>query len=282
MGGGRSGTTLLDIILGNAEGIFSCGEICHFAKLQGIPHGFNEESEQFAFWKKVEQLFFKKNLDMDYKSLNATVNQVESHKFFLRNVLSLTSKELLTAYYSILHDYFEAIFANIDENIIIDSSKYAGRALSLSRQNIYKVDFIYLIRKPVHVVNSFAKTNVEQPPKDFLSSNIYYFIVNWMCYMVKKKIPEASIITIRYEDLLANPANILKKIQNKFDLNLDMLIKAIEQKHSLKVGNLFEGNRIRLQKELILHTQTAAIEKNWTNQLTNLLNSWWWKAAGRD
>ena len=37
MGAGRSGTTLLDILLGNGDGFVSCGELNRFPRHQGHP-----------------------------------------------------------------------------------------------------------------------------------------------------------------------------------------------------------------------------------------------------
>ncbi len=39
MGAGRSGSTILDILLGNGEDILSCGKLRWYVAKQGIPSG---------------------------------------------------------------------------------------------------------------------------------------------------------------------------------------------------------------------------------------------------
>ena len=68
IGAGRSGTTLLDIVLGNAEDIFSAGELNRFSKLQGIPHDARDEKVQ-QFWKQVKEDLGKENIIMHLKIL---------------------------------------------------------------------------------------------------------------------------------------------------------------------------------------------------------------------
>ena len=279
MGTGRSGTTLLDIVLGNAADIFSCGELISFPKLNGVPHGFGEGSEQYLFWKKVEKSLFRKNQGLQYDHLVRTVNEVESHKTFYRNILHRISPRTLEEYLHFVNDFFESVFSNINENIIIDSSKYPGRAYALSRQDAWRVDYIYLVRNPIGVVHSFSKTDVEQPKKNFIASNIYYFLIHSMCRFVKVRIGEARLMTLRYEDLLENSTGVLRKIESELSLDLHIPIRLIEDNAPLKVGCLFEGNRIRLNNEIIISRENSGFHHDWKNILTTLFNGWWWRAG---
>ena len=45
LGAGRSGSTLLDIILGNNGGVLSCGELRKFEELSGRPRGVDAKSD---------------------------------------------------------------------------------------------------------------------------------------------------------------------------------------------------------------------------------------------
>ena len=277
MGTGRSGTTLLDIVLGNASDIFSCGELISFPKLNGVPHGFGEGSKQYIFWKRVEESFFSKNRGLQYHYLVKTVNAVESHKTFYRNIVHLTTSVKFKEYIHFVNDFFESIFYNINENIVVDSSKYPGRALALSRQDRWQVDYIYLIRNPAGVVHSFSKAHVEQPGKNFISSNLYYFLIHFMCHFVKARIDKSRFITIRYEDFLQNTTEVLSRIEDELSLDLSVPISFIENRVPLKVGCLFEGNRIRLENEISISRKNFDFHHNWKDTVTTLLNGWWWR-----
>ena len=53
MGAGRSGTTLLDIVLGNQNTMFSCGEINRFAIRNGNPPLVKDQIK-LKFWRKIK------------------------------------------------------------------------------------------------------------------------------------------------------------------------------------------------------------------------------------
>ena len=57
MGAGRSGTTILDIALGNADGVFSCGELNRYPVRKGIPTGFHKMPDRGIFWKRFTKIF---------------------------------------------------------------------------------------------------------------------------------------------------------------------------------------------------------------------------------
>ena len=55
---------------------------------------------------------------------------------------------------------------------------------------------------------------------------------------------------MKYEDLINNPVDVLKKIELSLELNLEHLITKIEGEHMLMVGHLFDGNRIRVKNKI--------------------------------
>ena len=67
MGCGRSGTTLLGVILGNSRGALNVGELVDYPKFSGIPSGFDAESDNFKFWEKVSRSQPVLRSDDDYK-----------------------------------------------------------------------------------------------------------------------------------------------------------------------------------------------------------------------
>jgi len=277
MGAGRSGTTLLDIILGNSVEAFSTGEIIKFPLLKAEPHGFTKESENYRFWKKVEKSFFKK-ISYNYDFLIKVSRYIESHHRFILNYFNILSKEIIKKYTEYINSLFEAIFENISlsKTTIIDSSKYPGRALALRRFLDYPVYIIYLVRDPRGVITSFSKKRIEQPPKNFLSANLYYFVINTFCNLVRIKLPGNCIIKMRYEELISSPVDTLLRIQEKFCIDLTIPIKKIKNNEPLSVGFLFEGNRIRLKRSIILERKSIRFPKTTKYIITYLLNKFWY------
>ena len=63
IGSGRSGTTLLDILLGNAKDSFSAGELNRFTTRNGIPPKRDESSLENKFWRNVREKLPKSYFD---------------------------------------------------------------------------------------------------------------------------------------------------------------------------------------------------------------------------
>ncbi len=276
MGAGRSGTTLLDIILGNANNVFSVGEIIKFPYLRACPHGFPKSSPNYKFWKTIEKSFFSK-ISYSYNTLVLVSKIIESHSFFFLNYFDVIPPTIKNVYRKYINTLFSSIFENINADIVVDSSKYPGRALALSKFLNYPIYIIYLVRDPRGVVKSFSKKNVEQPPKKFIQANIYYFVINMFCHLVLRKLRNVPYIKIKYENLIKNPEDQLRNIQDTFMIDLTESINKIKNKIPLKVGYLFEGNRIRLLESIYLQNKELIVHNDVKSFITYFLNKIWYK-----
>ena len=61
-----------------------------------------------------------------------------------------------------------------------------------------------------------------------------------------------AVTTVSYENLLTDPVTALNKIETDLNISLSTSKKLINSESSLEVGYLFDGNRLRLQKEIKL------------------------------
>jgi len=276
LGTGRSGSTLLEIAIGNSDNIFDAGELVRYFKKNGIPNGFSENSDNFLFWKKVSEDFFTKYPEETYENLYNIASYFEYHSNFLLNLLGIMSRNKIKYYKQIINDFYQSIYNNVNEEWIIDASKYPGRALTLEKYLNAQVYFIYLIRNPKGVIKSFRKKDLEQPSQSFISANIYYFIINLYARLTQLIIPNKRFITVKYENFIKNPVKELTKIQNKFNIDLSKSCELIENKRPLKIGYLFDGNRIRLNSEINLQKSNFYYKKNIKNFFVDLINGIWY------
>jgi len=273
IGTGRSGTTLLEILIGNGEGIFSCGELNRYPRRRGIPPQQEPSSPVMQFWQDIG-----KDLQLDIATMEKQEDchyRFEYHTGLVKKLVSAGSMRGLTEYRSFLQKLYERIFSRIQETIITDSSKYPGRALHLSEclSDRYDISYIYIKRDPVQVVRSFAKKDIEQPSKPFLPANLYYFSINLLCTLVVRKLKKRHrVAEVRYEDLVNNPVTLLGQIEADLGLDLKKAIKKIEAKQPLSIGCLFDGNRIRLQGNLQLRTGSKNHKMNIKDNVTRVLN----------
>ena len=279
IGAGRSGTTLLDIILGNAAGVRSCGELVRFPELHGNPHGVEPGSDNCIFWKRVQsRLESRLGGAIDFSQLERLVSRVDYHRSFLATYFNTLKPDTIASYARYTGALYDSIFDEIDETVIVDSSKYPSRALALYRYLDYDIRYVYLARHPAMVVKSFARRGLEQSYKNFLAANQYYFLANMACNIALGKMRDARIARLTYEQLTGDPVTALKEVQHGIDIDLGAVIEKVADRRELDVHYLFEGNRIRLQKSLVLRPGADRREKpDIRDRVSGLINSYWWR-----
>ncbi len=278
IGAGRSGTTLLDIVLGNNPQTFSAGELNRFPTRNGIPPLLEKESPKFIFWDNFKTKLFQKFKKFDFAGLNDLINKYEYHLGVFRILFGSKSSKSRIDYHEYLQAFFDTLSNQIDQEIIIDSSKYPCRGYHLSQ--IYKdqISFVYIKRNPIGVVKSFEKKEIEQPPKGWLMANIYLFCVNMLCLFILKRISKSSkVVAITLESLTNEPEQTLTHISKELNVDLSHSISLAKAYAPLKTGCLFDGNRLRLKSEIVME-KVSVKNKNLTfkEKITWSLNSLWY------
>lgn len=261
LGAGRSGTTILDIVLGNSTDAISLGEINRFFKREGIAPKREAPNKVYAFWSTIKQCF-DSNLSQDYNDLKKLFDKNEYHTSFPKIYLvgaERSYQQLLSKQYGCIAEHTK------DKKVLVESSKYPARALNISSILGDKMDvgYVYLKKDPVKVVSSFGKKGLEQPAKSFLASNAYYLIVNILCYLSVWKLRNRGhkVVVLKYEDLITKPIEILDQIATELGLGLKSVQEKIGQDEVLDTGFLFDGNRIRLKENIVLQKKIKEVDK---------------------
>lgn len=271
IGAGRSGTTLLDVLLGNADGIFSGGEMNRYPVDEGVVKGLESKPERTHFWDSFGRDFLPQ-IDLNHqKDIH---HKVEYHTQYLKRLLGLNDEQAYKEYQAYLEKFYAMLFDRIEEDIVIDSSKYPGRALAMSETLNYRTCYLYIKRDPVQVVRSFAKTDVYIPTKSWSSANLYYLTVNSLCqYTLSKLRSHHPIHEIRYEELVLEPEKVLTDIEAAFDLDLSTVKQKVANDEYLQVGELFAGHTLRMQEQIKLRRKLSAKPDNSLKDiLTRLIN----------
>jgi hypothetical protein len=272
IGAGRSGTTVLDIMLGNVNGSISLGEINRFFKRNGIPPKREKESKVYNFWINLkDQMIGSGFNDMLY--LQKLSQQNEYHLAFVKSLFKKCNSEYVNA----IVEQYGYIGQNTSQNVLIESSKYPVRALNLSNyldRDQFQIKYIYLKKDPEKVVKSFQKKNLEQPSKGFLMANLYYLIVNILCGITIRilKIKGHRVGTLRYEDLISTPKETLLKLGSDIDEDYSELMRKLIIKEPLNTGYVFDGNRIRLKETLILRDSDTKEKTKGKLSFTRIFN----------
>jgi hypothetical protein len=271
IGAGRSGTTILDILLGNNNDTIGLGEINRYFKRNGVPPKRDKNDEVYFFWVKIKEKLIQQKFSFDY--LNGLFNRNEFHSRIFKSLFKLNEAD----YKKTLRLHYFEIKNQVDESNLIESSKYPVRALNISNylsSQEFDIKYIYLKKDPISVVKSFQKQGLEQPAKSFFLANIYYLCVNILCefvvFILKRRQHKTS--TIRYEDLVLSTKDTILKLSNDLEIDLSALENKVANKEELNTGFLFDGNRIRLKKFLILRPLNKRNKRNSKNCFTRIFN----------
>jgi len=250
MGCGRSGTTILDIILGNHSGFLSLGE------LNNAMDAWNKKRicscgvpiRQCRIWKNVGNIFFSNDSGGEHYRIANYQNDIERQISIINHILGLYDPSMIHEYHSYIYNIFRLLKESSSAKAVIDSSKSVGRALALLKNAKIDVQIIHLVRDPRGVYFSFQKKNLITPTKNIWSLVVYWNGVNFLASLARLRFGDKKVLRVRYEDLISNTDKTIDKIGDfiKEDLS-DVKIK-LRDEVSMERGHIASGNRIREQK----------------------------------
>ncbi|MFT4526066.1 MAG: hypothetical protein ACI85F_002230 [Bacteroidia bacterium] len=253
LGLGRSGTTLLDIVLGNMENAISCGELNRYPSEEGRPYQYPKDHSAQKLWIGIKEEFDARYPNTDWNKMAGLHRQFEFHGQFTFNYLGLYNKTKFSEYLDFVESVYELIAEKTGQAVLIDSSKYSSRALSIGRSEKIDVAYLYIKRRPSSVVASFAKKDVEQNSKSWFGANLYYFMASKLCHLAFWRLKgNHRAISVRYEDLMNDPKKYFGLIGEKLDVDASGVIGKLNSSTPFSGGTIYYGNRVRLQKEVTL------------------------------
>lgn len=256
-GAGKSGSTILDIILGNNTGVFSAGELKHL-----ISNGFygneycscNKKLTECEFWSSIINEW-KETMQLSIDEYQDILNRYNRNKATFQLLVQLMFPTKL--FKKALIDTFtlyEIIARRSGSTIIIDSSKSAQRILFLRKAGI-KLNVILLIREFSQVLNSNKKVfkkNIEKGiEKDFKPLSTLYVFITWFLDTVLPWMFSIGIklSRIHYRDLINNPSDALKFTEYNSDF-----MALLAKRGPFNANHLCAGNRMRLQDTISLNS----------------------------
>jgi hypothetical protein len=215
MGTGRSGTTILEILLASNPGFTGVGEVKHIFRdgyLKDLPCACGLSVRQCELWSAVLRSTCWKH--EDFRKLDETVEKMESHARFPLAFANVASGESRALYRRATEALFTSVAGARGSGVIVDSSKYAGRALMLSRLYPNAVKVLCITRSAEGILQAFQKQNDgEQRPKGPLAVAAYYIYVLLCMNLVRRELKDRCY-AVRFEDLNRNPEAVLGEIED--------------------------------------------------------------------
>ncbi len=246
-GDGHSGSTLLDIILGSSEKIFSAGEL-NFITRDTIFDEYcscGRKIKDCEFWQGVINTWLAGS-QISYEAYCELRLRYERNKTSLRTLWNkIYPSRHFVDYVNSTQSLFDAIHLHSGANIIIDSSKAPTRIAVLQKNNDLQV--IHLIREFKGVLNSAKKSSKknirlgiekDSPPRRTLKTVFDWIFSNLLteifCIGVKSS-------KLTYKNYIHN----LKSIEQ-----ISLLSEGINLSHPFSADHMLAGNIIRLKKDL--------------------------------
>lgn len=256
MGRAHTGSTILDILMGNAKHTESIGQlVSHIGKIDSLC-SCGETIRDCPFWTQV-RTDVTNNGQYDWAEL-ASAHVKQGHvKSFLRTLIGLkpANREYLRKTAQRIEHAIQEVSQKL---VIVDSSKEPTRALFFAK---YDPDarFIYLVRDPRSIMTSYYwrfkdKWTFHFLRREWPSRYIWplYMVIaaaSWilgnLLYEIVHYHAKDRTIRVRYEDLVSQPDVELTRIGQAFDLDYSQVIDMIERDEEFPIHHNIGGNQIR-------------------------------------
>jgi Sulfotransferase family len=222
---GRSGSTLLDRMLGRLDDVWSVGELVHLWQ-RGLGDnnrcGCGERFRDCDFWRQVGEVAFGgwDRLDVEeVLALKASVDRNRYVPLMVLPALSPTYRARLERYLGLLERLYEAVRDVSGRPLVVDASKHASHAFLVRRLRGVDLRLVHLVRdsrgvafswtkrmRRAEVVSGGALMATEGP----LRLSARYLGYNLLFHLLK--LTGVRGILLRYESLVRDPAAELARV----------------------------------------------------------------------
>ncbi len=261
----RSGSTILDIMVGNMHNHFSVGEISFYPVNGIVDNEFCSCGSRVLdciFWKKVTERWNKER-QLSIEAYNRIHwNNFRNKRFFnLMKNLMFPDREFKT-FVADTRLLYQIVWQENGGQVIIDSSKSPYRLLLLKKAG-FTPRVIHVVRKISGVLYSAQKLIKKDPTKgiekELGNRNPANVLVTWLLnnLFVRRFSSGLNRTVIRYENFIQSPESELGKIAPLEENYLALL------KHNgpFKAPHLVAGGRIRMEKQIFLQREMVTKEK---------------------
>lgn len=235
-GAGHSGSTLLDMLLGSHSRIASLGEVIN------LPMDWATNNRctcgapvrDCALWSAVARRFEQRfgidmtknpyalNLGPIYAAVGDSRVTGGLYRAHRRLAAALHYLELRAGTFGALKPLLPAIYEGLENNLflydlvgqqlgvdfVVDSSKVYTKAVGLYKCAPGRVKILLLIRDGRAVYYSMRKRHFDR----MFSLNSWYTHLRRALPLLDKQVAAADLLTVRYEDLAADPKRELMRI----------------------------------------------------------------------
>ena len=260
-GWGRSGSTLLDRMLGQVPGVFSAGELRDIWQ-RGVREdrlcGCGAPFGDCDVWRKVGEVAFGGWGEIDLDAVQALRDKLDrpwATPVLMGSRLTPATDAAVARYVSLLGRLYGAIAEVTGARVIVDSSKMATFALLVRQIPEIELRTVHLVRDPRGVVHSWRKQVVREDGggRDAMvrygvvGASARYLAYNTLAHGLRLTGPYRFL---RYEDLLAAPRDTVARVLAFAGVATpeDTLAFLRAGEADLAPNHTVDGNPMRLQQ----------------------------------
>ncbi|MGC4885826.1 MULTISPECIES: sulfotransferase family protein [unclassified Micromonospora] len=223
---GRSGSTLLELLLAQSPDVCAVGEVVHlWERALGADErcGCGERFTACPFWQQVGEQAFGGWSAIDRDDVLALKDRVDRTRHIPRLAKTSLPPEQLAdvrRYADLYTRIYRAALAVTGARVVVDSSKHASLAFALSWADGLDLRVLHLVRDSRAVAYSWGK-QVRRPEvvdgEDFMPTfspfevSKLWTAQNAAFHLLAQR---AKVLRLRYEDFTADPAGTVRRVRD--------------------------------------------------------------------
>jgi hypothetical protein len=260
MGRPHSGSTILDILIGNSSSVESVGELV--SGLRAEPRGHvcacGAPMAGCPYWQTVKQHFATASAAEWSQAAKALATHANIRNL-PRTLFAGPRSPAVVSLAALNGAFTTAIATTSGKPHVLDSSKEPTRGLFLLRF-VPNAHVLHLVRDPRRAIAShywrfkkdrgyfhFLRRKFHAPAMlvpFMLLAAASWTLGNMICELATRFRPTCTL-RVRYEDLCDDPSSELRRIGAAFGLSFEEVISRIEHGDDLAIGHNVGGNEIR-------------------------------------
>jgi hypothetical protein len=259
---GRSGSTLLERMIGELDGVCPAGELVHLWH-RGIELneacGCGEPFSDCPFWSEVGEKAFGGWQNLPVRRVEQLRRTVDRS----RRIPAMLAHRLRPKFAAELHEYtsyytalYDAIRAVSGCSVVIDSSKHPSLAFALAARTDLDLRLVLMVRDPRAVAYSWTKAT-QRPGagdrgiaamttyKPARTAALWLGHNSSLAYLQQLNVP---VLTVRHEDVVHDPQSEVRRIAVWAGLPSDIAIPvSANGVAQLTASHTVSGNPMRFQ-----------------------------------
>lgn len=275
-GAGRSGSTLLELILGNTPGFVSVGEIRFWWEYMaegGIRCGCGALLGECPFWGDVQKRLLARNPELDILRLAMLARRLDRTHNLPAYGRTLTARDAEVAELVAATDQlYQAVWETGGGRIIVDSSKVPSHLYLLSQIAGLDLRLLQLVRDGRAVAYSWNKRHKKEPAAadgsarmarhSNLRAVLVWAIENSYVRRFGRALPRTAVM--RYEDFAANPGPVLGQALQELGWPIPQLEALNQEAFYPQPTHSVGGNPLRFSRQAL----TVRPDTEWQEQMS--------------